>query len=145
MKAKGCFTQDKFLAGRTLREIEKRLGFQEGRLSKGGIVVALIQLPQKGEFRVAGYTNVSLHNFRMPPGLDPDVLERNAMEQWQLTGRNRLVKVIPRIPHDKGIEADTQYPHADGVPQWEVLVEQPCVEAGQPLSGYPDGIYQPRY
>jgi len=141
-KAKGCFTLDKFISGRTLREIEKNLGFEEGRLARGGVVVALSQLPRKGEFEVAGYTNVSLHRFQMPGGLDVNVLKRNAMELWELTGGNRLVKVIPTIPHDPKKDPDEQYPHARGVPQWQVMVELPCFVAAT-LSGYPDGIYRP--
>lgn len=142
MNAKGCFTQEKFVAGRNLREIETILGFAEHRLRNGGIVVALTQLPCRGQFRCAGYTNVSLHNFEMPTGLDPRVLERNAMEQWQLTGLNRLVKVIPNIGHDPGLNPDDQYPHAKGAPQWEVQVELPCIVAGV-LSNYPEGTYRP--
>ena len=141
-KARGCFTLDKFIAGRTLKEIEKNLGFEEGRLARGGVVLALSQLPQKGEFEVAGYTNVSLHRFQMPAGLDVDVLKRNAMEMWELTGRNRLVKVVPTILHDPQKDPDEQYPHARGVPQWKVTVELPCFVAAT-LSGYPDGIYRP--
>ena len=144
MDAKGCFTQDKYLAGRTLREIEKVIGFQEGRLSHGALVVALSQLPRKGEFRCVGYTNVSMHNFQMPKGLDPDVLERNAMEAWELTGRNRLVKVLPTIQHNLGLDPDVQYPHANGIPQWDVLIKLPCVVGGK-LSDYPEGIYRPQY
>jgi hypothetical protein len=142
MEAKGCFTQDKFIAGRSLNEIEKNLGFKEGRLSKGGIVVALIQLPRRGQFRVAGYTNVSLHNFEIPSGLDPNVLEKNAIENWELMGPNRLVKVLPTIGHDESLDPDIQYPHARGVPQWDVLVKLPCVVVGT-LADYPAGIYRP--
>jgi len=140
--AKGCFTQDKFLAGRSLRDIEKNIGFQEGRLAQGGIVIALLRLPRKGEFHVAGYTNVSLNKFVMPGGLDAAVLERNAMEQWELTGRNRLVKVLPTIRHDPNLLPEIQYPHARGIPQWDVLVNLPCVVVAT-LAGYPDGIYRP--
>lgn len=142
--AKGCFTLDKFLSGKSLKDIEMNIGFQEGRLAQGGIVIALIRLPQKGEFRVAGYTNVSLNNFVMPGGLDPAVLERNAMEQWELAGRNRLVKVLPTIRHNASLPPEIQYPHARGIPQWDVLVDLPCVVAAT-LSGYPDGVYRPQY
>jgi hypothetical protein len=145
MQEKGCFTQDKFIAGRSLEEIEKILGFAKGRLSAGGVVVALIQLPQKGQFRVGGYTNVSLDRFKMSPDLDPNVLEKNAMQQWELKGRNRLVKVVPTVPHDPSVPSHIQYPHAYGAPQWEVLVPLPCILAGPPLAGYPKGIYQPAY
>lgn len=144
MEAKGCFTQDKFIAGRTLTQIEKILGFKERRLARGGYVYALTRLPLKGEFKVAGYTNVSLHRFQMPGGLDQDVLEKNAMEQWELKGRNRLVKVVPLIPHDRTMGDDDQYPHAYGAPQWVVLKELPCTIAGD-LGVYPDGVYSPRY
>jgi hypothetical protein len=144
LEQKGCFTQDKFIAGRSLREIEKILGFKEGRLSRGGYVYALTRLPAKGEFKVAGYTNVSLHRFQMPSGLDPKVLERNAMEQWKLTGRDRLVKVVPVIEHDKSLGDDEQYPHAYGAPQWVVLKYLPCIVAGN-LDSYPDGVYTPKY
>ena len=144
MNARGCFTLDKFLAGRNLKEIEERIGFRKGRLSKGGIVVALSRLPGKGEFKVAGYTNVSLHNFVMPGGLDPNVLEKRAMEVWELTGGNRLLKVIPAIAHDPKLDPDEQYPHARGIPQWNVTTELPCFVAAT-LSDYPDGTYRPKY
>lgn len=144
MQAKGCFTQEKFIAGKSLRDIEKILGFREKRLSQGGYVYALARLPEKNEFRVAGYTNVSLHRFVMPQNLNLDILKRNAMEGWELRGRNRLVKVVPIIPHDKGMPDDDQYPHAGGAPQWVITKELPCIVAGE-LGTYPDGVYTPRY
>jgi hypothetical protein len=143
MKARGCFTQDKFLAGRDLESIEEVIGFRKGRLSRGGVILALNQLPIKGQFQVAGYTNVSLHNFVMPEGLDPNVLEKNAMMQWELAGPNRLVKVVPTIAHDPNLDPDEQYPHAKGIPQWVVLTELPCFVTGA-LSDYPKGIYRPK-
>jgi len=143
MKARGCFTQDKFIAGRSLKEIETNIGFREGRLSQGGIVLALTQLPMKVQFHVAGYTNVSLHNFVIGNGLDANVLERNAMAQWELTGPNRLVKVLPAIPYEPGLDPDEQYPRARGIPQWLVLVEMPCIVAGV-LSTYPKEFIGPQ-
>ncbi len=144
MQASGCFTQDKFIAGKSLRDIEKILGFKERRLAQGGYVYALIQLPERNEFRVAGYTNVSLHRFEMSYDLDVNVLKRNAMEMWELKGRNRLVKVVPIIKHDKNMADDEQYPHARGAPQWVITKQLPCVEAGE-LGAYPDGLYTPKY
>jgi|SRR5579862_6380048 len=141
-RAKGCFTLDKFIAGRTLREIEKNLGFEEGRLARGGCVVALTQLPGKRDFDLGGYTNVSMHRFKMPGGLDVDVLKKTVMEIWKLSGENRLVKVIPTIRHDPAKDPDQQYPHARGVPQWDIQSELPCVVVGT-LSAYPDGVYRP--
>lgn len=141
MEAKGCFTLDKFIHGRSLSEIERILGFQRGRLSQGGQVLALMRLPSKDEFRLAGYSNVSLNRFVMAGGLDIDVLKRNAIETWELTCPNRLVKVAPTIPHNPKLKPKVQYPDAAGAPQWDVLTSLPCVVLGT-LSGYPDGVYR---
>jgi hypothetical protein len=37
----GCFTKEKFIAGRSLGEIERILGFHAGRLAHGIVVAAL--------------------------------------------------------------------------------------------------------
>jgi hypothetical protein len=137
----GCFTQEKFIAGRTLLQIEKLLGFHEGRLAKGGVVLALVQLPQMQQFDVAGYSNVALHRWSLPSGLDRDVLKANARRQWAVTGPDRLVKVRPTIGHDSSLRPDFQYPHANGVPQWIVKVPLSAKVTGI-LSDYPEGLYK---
>jgi hypothetical protein len=43
----GCFTHEKFIAGRSLIEIERILGFHSGRLASGIVVVALQELPDR--------------------------------------------------------------------------------------------------
>ena len=45
----GYFTQDKFLAGRTLSEIERALGYQKGRLAHGAFFAVLMELPNDFE------------------------------------------------------------------------------------------------
>jgi hypothetical protein len=138
----GCFTQEKFIAGRTLVQIEQLLGFQPGRLSAGGVVFALLELPDTSQFDVSGYSNVATHRFAMPSGLNPEVLKKNARQQWSLKGPDRLVKVRPEIGHDRGLDPDKQYPPGRGVPQW--VVKKPLeAEVTAILSNYPLGIYFP--
>ena len=52
----GCITQEKYIKGRTLADIERTLGFHQGRLSKGMIVAALLQTPSKDQFKLLSYT-----------------------------------------------------------------------------------------
>jgi hypothetical protein len=137
----GCFTQEKFIAGRKLREIEKAIGFHEGRLSKGGIVFAFLGLPEVDQFDVAGYSMVATHRFVLSPGLDAKVLKANARKGWSLAGPDRLVKVCPTVGHDSGMNPDVQYPHAHGIPQWVLKVTLPAKVTAL-LSDYPEGVYR---
>ena len=41
----GYITKEKFIAGRTLAEVEKILGFHPGRLSQGMAMAVLMELP----------------------------------------------------------------------------------------------------
>ena len=45
MLVRGCITQEHYIKGRSLGELERILGFEKGRLENGIIVAALIQLP----------------------------------------------------------------------------------------------------
>jgi hypothetical protein len=138
----GCFTQEKFIAGRKLVDIERSIGFHAGRLSKGGIVFAFLGLPEVDQFEVAGYSMVATHRFVLSPGLDPKKLKGDARKGWSLTGGDRLVKVRPAIEHDSGMNPDFQYPHALGIPQWVLKVALPA-KVTAVLGGYPDGVYRP--
>jgi hypothetical protein len=44
-----------------LQELENILGFHKGRLSKGIVVAALLQIPSKPQFELLGYTQVAGH------------------------------------------------------------------------------------
>jgi len=70
IQVSGCFTKNKFIAGRSLREIEKILGFHPGRFSKGITVVSLTRLPTLQQFQLAGHTNVATHRFKTPTDLN---------------------------------------------------------------------------
>jgi hypothetical protein len=126
---KGCITQEHFLRGRTLSEIERILGFHKGRLNEGMIVAALIELPSAHQFDLLGYTQVAEHRFK---GIDPAKLDEKKLkemvmkEAFTLSGYKRLVKVIANKPHDASMDDDTQYPPGLGVPQWKLTTRLPA-------------------
>jgi hypothetical protein len=112
----GVPTKEKFIAGRTLTEIEKILGFHSGRLSGGITVVVLNELPSIQQFDVASYSNIATHRHQVPVGLDIDKIKAEAMKTWATTGFERLVKVLPAVRHDPALKPDIQYPPGHGAP-----------------------------
>jgi hypothetical protein len=136
----GCVTKEKFLAGRTLAEIEKALGFHSGRLAAGMTVVALTQLPDMHEFELAAYSNVATHRFSMPSGLEIQKIKAQARATFQVTGPDRLVKVIAATSHDPNMDPDIQYPPGQGAPQW-VMKAKLQGKVVAVVSGYPSARY----
>jgi hypothetical protein len=136
----GCFTKEKFIAGRTLAEIERILGFRAGRLSLGMAVVALTELPGLSQFELAAYSNVATHRRQEPDGLNIEKLKADARATWTTIGFERIVKILPATRHDPAMNPDIQYPPGSGAPQWM---------ATAPLRGkvvavvnsYPNGRY----
>ena len=119
-----CITQEKYIMGRPTVEIESILGFNMGLLSKGFVVAALEQLPNIDGFELLGYTQVAEHrrNADATKGLDVNKLkEMVRKETFAVTGINRLVKVLPNIPHQLQMSNDEQYPPGVGVPQWKLI------------------------
>lgn len=136
----GCVTKEKFIAGRTLAEIEKILGFHSGRLSGGITVVALTQLPAVQNFELAAYSNVATHRYQTPAGLNLEKLKEEAKKTWAVTGSERLVKVLPAVRHDRNLDPDIQYPPGQGAPQWVVKTPLPGKVVGV-VTVYPSGRY----
>ena len=136
----GCITKEKFIAGRTLPEIEKILGYQAGRFSGGIAVVALLQLPELHQFELAAYSNVATHRLKVPPGLNIQKLKTEAKATWSTTGFERLVKVLPAQRHNPGMNPDIQYPPRQGAPQWISAVPLPGKVVGV-VTEYPNGRY----
>ncbi|MQX36603.1 hypothetical protein [Roseospira navarrensis] len=123
------------------RDMEKALGYAEGRLSKGYFVLLLRQLPAHDDFKLAGYSYFSGGRIGKPRmvaekdtlrehlqekvlrehGLD-GVLHRKriAREGMSVTGRHRIAKVLPVIRHDSSKPPAQQYPVGGGVPQFEL-------------------------
>lgn len=138
IEVRGCVTQERYLKGRSLPELERLLGFAKGRLDKGIVVATLIQLPTISQFELLGYTQVAEHKFK---GIDPKKLDVNKLKQmviseaFTLVGNKRLVKVIANTPHNAKIDNDTQYPPGQGIPQWKLTSLIPARVAAIVLPG----------
>ena len=136
----GCITKEKYIAGRTAREIERILGYHVGRLAQGMFVVALVELPGLTQFELAAYSNRPAHRFEMPHDLNIDIIRREARSTWATEGFDRLVKVFPTIRHDASLDPDFQYPPGLGAPQWITKVQLRGKISGI-VTGYPNGRY----
>lgn len=138
---KGCITQEKYIKGKTLAELERILGFQKGRLDNGMIVAALMQLPAANQFEVLGYSQVAEHKFSADAtkGLDVNKLKEILRKDvFTLSGNNRLVKVMAKTVHNEHIDNDTQYPPGLGVPQWKLTGPIPAKVVAIVMPG---GVY----
>ena len=134
----GYITKEKFIAGRTLAEVEKILGFHPGRLSKGMAMAVLMELPGMQQFELAAYSNVAAHHYQTPKGLDLDKLKTTARATWATAGLERLVKVLPIQGHDQNKKPDIQYPPGQGAPQW--VSKTPLrAKIAAVVSDYPNG------
>ncbi len=54
----GFFTQEKFIKGRTPKEMERILGLESGSLENGATIYALTETPNADQFVPAGYTHM---------------------------------------------------------------------------------------
>src|SRR5271165_534630 len=106
ISVKGFVTQQKYLSGRSLQQMESLLGYHAGRLSRGAGFAMLDRLPAINEFETFGYSQVAAHRHVVPADLDPAGLRRMAMSAWSLAGPNRLIKVLPATPHDDAMNPD---------------------------------------
>ena len=138
IEVKGCITQQHFIKGRSLPELERLLGFQKGRLNNGMVVATLIQLPNANQFNFLGYTQVAEHKHKAinPKELDVNKLKAIVIKDiFTLVGYKRLVKVIANTPHNAKIDDDTQYPPGLGIPQWKLTSAIPARVTGIVLPG----------
>jgi hypothetical protein len=138
IEVRGCITQERYIKGRSLPELERLLGFAKGRLDKGIVVATLIQLPNINQFELLGYTQVAEHKFKSidPTKLDVAKLKKMVLrEAFTLVGNKRLVKVIANTPHNAKVDNDTQYPPGQGIPQWKLTSPLPARVAGIVLPG----------
>ena len=140
VRVSGCFTKEKFIAGRTLVEIERILGFRAGRLAHGMVVVALMELPAMDQFELAAYSNVATHRFKTPTDLNIEKIKAEAKASWATSGFERVVKVLPGTAHDPAMNPDVQYPPGQGAPQWISKVKLAAKVVGA-VSGYPEARY----
>ncbi|WHQ68592.1 hypothetical protein [Methylorubrum extorquens] len=139
----GYVTQDKFLVGRTMSEIEAILGFHGGRLAHGATFAKLSVLPKVGEFELAALSITAQHRYQLPTGYDISRLKQIAMSVWSLSGPDRLVKVRPVIPHDPSLSDDEQYPPSMEAPQWRLTVPLPGLKTARTRTAA--DLYRPAF
>lgn len=146
----GFVTRQFNLQGRTLSDIEKRLGYQSGRLSQGAYFLVALELPLNDGFELAGYSQVAGHHTNNQyPGIndpgDPTLpyKKRLASSQWALWGQDRLVKVIPVQGQNAGLSDDENYPPGSGIQQWK-LIKPIKFTVESFVAGYPGGTFTPK-
>jgi hypothetical protein len=148
ISVKGFVTQEKYILGRNLNEIEDILGFNKTRLSQGVVIAALLRLPNPGDFQLAGYSQVAAHHTAEQYGrnlegkFDINVLTKNLQQEvWSLYNSNRLIKVMPVAQHNNLMTDDEQYPPGQGVPQWK-LVNPISAKVIAAINDYPYSRYR---
>jgi hypothetical protein len=146
----GFFTKARFLRQQSAAELERRLGYAQGRLDKGWWLLFLEKMPTPKDFEFMGYTYMSggVVQGHLRPGptaeqrlkagnYDVFGLKRRAILQtFRLFGPERLAKVVPI-----GGESGTMpYPPGTGFPQWRLVQPLPfrvwgSIGPGQVYSG----------
>lgn len=138
--SKGFVTQDKCVLGLSLLQIEKTLGYKEGRLSEGAWVGVCLKLPDPTQFDLKGYSQVPGHKHIDLEGYDTNKLKQIALSVMRIEGRDRLVKLFPLKLHNNALSNDEQYPPGSGIPQWSLTTPFPF-RITTFLSNYPTGTY----
>jgi hypothetical protein len=90
----GYITQEKFILGKSLREMELVLGLTEGELAHGAQVMRLNRLPTTGEFKLRGYTNTPGGLPYKPGDLFPP---GRGAPQWQITKGVTIPSTLLRV------------------------------------------------
>ena len=137
----GFFGKAAFLRLQPSGELERRLGYRAGRLSKGWWLLFMVRLPQWNEFEVAGYSHLSggvvQGHLPAPPdrrpmekvlrdtGVDMVRIKKQLVKDtFTLSGSNRLAKVVPLAGEMSG-GTSPEYPQGTGIPQWRLTVPAP--------------------
>ena len=143
----GFITQEKYILGCTLSEIERILGFHPGRLKAGVSIYALLRLPEENEYQLAGYSQVAGHHTEEQYGKDlqtrhdmKQLTKRLRQDVWTTTGTDRLIKVRPVTMNNSNMKDDDQYPPGKGVPQWKLTSPVSAIFITS-IMGYPSARY----
>jgi len=136
--AKGFVTKAMYLRSQPGAELERRLGFAPGRLSRGWWLLFLEDMPTAADFEFRGYTQmpggIPMGHVN-PTGLNAeqrlrqdgyDVSRLKAMrivDTLRIAGPERLAKVIPIDPPGGPSSMPIPYPPGSGFPQWELGVQ----------------------
>lgn len=90
----GYFTIESTIVGLNTRQIEMKLGFQEGRLARGASILVLDKEPKPDQYTPAGSTF-----FPGTKGLNTEELKRTQFRPGAWVGQ-RLVKVVADLAYD---------------------------------------------
>jgi hypothetical protein len=145
LTCKGYVTRLIFVINRSAGELEKCLGYNTGRLAQGWALLALKERVAGDEFMFAGYSHFSGGRVGNPlqgdarPRVHDDLQSllgdptgyagKFAQENFQLSGSNRIVKIIPTGDADPALSDAERYPVGTGVPQWILTVPKRFVVA----------------
>ncbi|MDO9711330.1 hypothetical protein [Paracraurococcus lichenis] len=154
VREKGFVTRLIGVINRDAAYLERALGFRAGRLGQGWMLLALKEAVQPEEFAFAGYSHLSGGEAAAatPSGIPlkariealsraastsadarlgtgHDLAKRQTAESFVLEGANRIVKIVPAMPHMAAIPPDEQYPPGAGLPQWVLLAPKLFVVA----------------
>lgn len=138
----GNVTTLNWIGPRSGPEVEERLGYGHGRLSKGFYILLLKQQLQPEDFIFEGTTLRSGGRFGLPaetPALDaararvhasildargPDgyrTMQTNSLKTTSCVGWERIAKVLPVVRHDDSLRPSDQYPAGGGGLQWRLV------------------------
>jgi hypothetical protein len=153
---RGFITRERWLMGKTPREMARLLGFNEGRMAHGATIYARTILPSDDQYDFAGHTHWSGGIPKDGPVdlwpekhreidrrfmRNPEIRAKdNVRATWRLNGPERLVKVEAKTPHSENLPPEVQYPPGAGVEQWILCVGLPA-ELVKELG--PDEKYRP--
>ena len=154
VREKGFITRLIGVINRSAAYLEVALGFRERRLAQGWILLALKERVAPEEFAFAGYSQSSGgETLAATPsgvalrtridmlahagsteadrraGTGCDLVKRQLAESFTLEGSDRIVKLVPRMPHMAAMPPDEQYPPGSGLPQWVLLTPKLFVVA----------------
>lgn len=121
------------------RRTEANLGFHLGRLSGGYKILVLNRRPQASDFEFSGTTLRSGGREGLPADTDEKdkdrmrihdgimgargadgyaAMQQAALQNIQVKGPQRLVKIMPDIRHNTDMSPSQQYPMGGGFLQW---------------------------
>ena len=161
VRSKGFVTRLNSVVNQPADELERRLGYNRGRLAAGWALLLLKPLKPEdrvvgADFRFAGYTHFSGGRIGDPRlgSARPNVhaeLKRNlanparfadefAAQRFPVTGPERIVRIVPISAPDPVLAESALYPTGAGVPQWILTVEKwflvaTVVRSGSPAPG----------
>ena len=140
VETKGYVTRLNSVVNQPADELERRLGYNRGRLAAGWALLLLTQPVAGTDFRFAGYTYFSggrigdpklgkvrpdVHDDLQGGLADPAGFARKfAAERFPITGPERIVRIVPVAGPDPVLSEHDLYPVGTGIPQWNLTVDK---------------------